>query len=88
MLSLDDPNDKGALLPMQFIRSLPWALIIIACLTLGLAPFKPLPHVAEKTIMLLNNELNKGIDIFDFFFHLSPFLLAVIKFADMQFNKK
>jgi hypothetical protein len=36
----------------KLISSLRWDLIIILCLTLGLAPYKP-PHIWEKLTMLL-----------------------------------
>jgi len=41
---------------MNFIRKLPWGLLIVGCLTLGLAPFAP-PHIWEKLVMLKNGEL-------------------------------
>ncbi len=44
-----------------------------------LAPFKPIPHVVEKLIMLKNGALNKPIDIFDLFFHLAPLILLIAK---------
>jgi len=43
---------------MQFINKLPWGILIIACLTLGLAPFAP-PHIWEKLVMLKNGELSR-----------------------------
>jgi len=63
---------------MNFIRNLPWSLLIIACLTLGLAPFFP-PHIWEKLVMLKNGELKRPIDWFDLFYHGIPWLLLVLK---------
>ncbi|MFT5867402.1 MAG: hypothetical protein ACI82I_003162, partial [Gammaproteobacteria bacterium] len=33
---------------MQFLDSIPLNLLLLACLTLGLAPFFPEPHIWEK----------------------------------------
>jgi len=32
----------------ELVVKLPWSMIILFCLTLGLAPFLPIPHVWEK----------------------------------------
>lgn len=53
-------------------------MIIVFCLTLGLAPFSP-PHVLEKLNMLFKGDLVKLIDWFDLFFHGFPWLLLVLK---------
>jgi len=42
-------------------------------------PFKPMPHVLEKLIMLKNGTLSKPMDIFDLFYHLIPTVLLIIK---------
>ncbi|NBX10221.1 MAG: RND transporter, partial [Marivivens sp.] len=44
---------------MAFLDTLPWNLVILACLTLGLAPFFPEPHIWEKLKMLAAGELAK-----------------------------
>ena len=44
-----------------------------------LAPFKPMPHVVEKLIMLKNGTLNRPIDIFDLFYHLLPTIILLLK---------
>jgi len=60
------------------IRRLPWLVLILGTLTLGLAPFTPQPHLFEKIQMLSNGELSRGIDVFDLFLHgLFPLLLIV-----------
>jgi len=60
----------------DIIRRLPWFVLILGTLTLGLAPFFPQPHLFEKTQMLSNGELSRGIDVFDLFFHgMFPLLL-------------
>ena len=62
----------------NLIRRLPWFVLILGSLTLGLAPFVPQPHLFEKIQMLINGELSRGIDIFDLLLHgLFPLLLIV-----------
>ncbi len=63
---------------MEFINKLPWGTLVILCLTLGLAPFKP-PHIWEKLQMLAQGTLVKPIDIFDFLMHGTPWALLLIK---------
>jgi hypothetical protein len=65
---------------MALLDKLPWGILIIACLTLGLAPFFP-PHIWEKLVMLKNGELSRPIDWFDLFYHGIPWLLIIIKAA-------
>jgi len=64
------------------IASIPWPMVGLACLTLGLAPFTP-PHIVEKLGMLFNGKLVKPIDWFDLFFHGAPWGLAIVKAALM-----
>ena len=61
-----------------WIDSLDWILVIVACLTLGLAPFTP-PHIVEKLQMLGKGKLVKPIDWFDLFFHGIPWVLLIMK---------
>jgi hypothetical protein len=63
----------------SLLDQLPWNLVIIACLTLGLAPFMPEPHIWEKLKMLAAGTLVKPIDIFDFLMHATPFIIAGLK---------
>ncbi|MFZ5765414.1 MAG: RND transporter [Thermodesulfobacteriota bacterium] len=62
----------------KLLDATPWSLIIIACLTLGLAPFHP-PHIWEKLQMLFRSELVRPLDWFDFIMHGIPWLLLVAK---------
>ena len=50
-----------------------------ACLTLGLAPFVPEPHIWEKLKMLAAGSLVKPIDMFDLALHAAPFVLLGLK---------
>jgi hypothetical protein len=63
----------------NWLDRIPYSLLIIGAVFLGLAPFKPLPHVMEKLIMLKNGALSKPMDIFDLFYHLMPTALLAIK---------
>lgn len=65
----------------KLLHSTPWLLVVVLCLTLGLAPFSPQPHLVEKLHMLFRGELVKPIDILDFILHASPFILLVLKLS-------
>jgi hypothetical protein len=63
---------------VEFIAKLPWSILILACLTLGLAPFNP-PHIWEKLQMLFQGKLVRPIDWFDLVLHGTPWLLLIAK---------
>ena len=63
---------------MKKILELPWSMVLILCLTVGLAPFSP-PHIYEKLVMLGSGELSRPMDWFDLFLHGSPWILAIVK---------
>jgi hypothetical protein len=63
---------------MEFISKLPWGMLILACLTLGLAPFAP-PHIWEKLQMLAKGQLVRPIDWFDLVLHGTPWVLLIMK---------
>ncbi len=67
---------------MKFLDEMPLSFLIIASLTLGLAPFAP-PHVIEKLQMLFVGTLVKPIDIFDLLMHGTPWLLLGAKLVRM-----
>lgn len=62
----------------DFITKIPWAAVIVLCLTLGLAPYAP-PHIWEKLQMLARGQLVRPIDWFDLFFHGIPWILLILK---------
>jgi hypothetical protein len=64
---------------MKWLDQVPYLLLIIVSLTLGLAPFTPMPHLVEKMTMLLAGELVKPVDIFDLMMHASPVVLLILK---------
>ncbi len=64
---------------MKPLKTISWPMVIILCLTLGLAPYIPEPHVWQKLQMLLAGTLSKPVDIFDFVLHGVPWLLLALK---------
>jgi hypothetical protein len=58
---------------------IPYPLLILLAVFMLLAPFRPMPHVLEKLIMLKNGALNRPVDIFDLFYHLLPTILLALK---------
>ncbi len=53
-----------------------WKLLLLLCLTLGLAPFFPEPHIWGKLKWLAGGAHGmKAMDWFDLLFHGLPFLL-------------
>jgi hypothetical protein len=68
---------------VSYLNQIPWSLVILLCLTLGLAPFFPEPHIWEKLKMIAAGTLSRPIDIFDFLMHGAPFILAALKGAAM-----
>ena len=63
---------------IEYMSKLPWALVIFACITLGLAPFSP-PHIWEKLQMLTSGRLVRPIDWFDLVLHGVPWVLLILK---------
>ena len=64
---------------MRWLDKIPLYILLIAALTLGLAPFLPQPHVLEKLQMLLAGTLTTRIDIFDLLLHGTPIILLALK---------
>jgi len=63
----------------ELVVKLPWSMIILFCLTLGLAPFFPIPHVWEKLKMFSSGTLVRPINWFDLIMHAAPWILLLIK---------
>lgn len=61
---------------MQLLNN--WKLIILGCLTLGLAPFSPEPHLWGKLKWIFGGASGMQFaDWFDTLFHGLPFLLLL-----------
>ncbi len=57
-----------------------WKLILLLCLTLGLAPFFPEPHLWGKLKWVAGGAVGmEAMDWFDLIFHGFPFLLLIRK---------
>lgn len=64
---------------LRFVDELPLLPLIAAAVLLGLAPFRPEPHLVEKARMLFQGTLSRPIDIFDLFMHGTPALLLIVR---------
>ncbi|MBT8244388.1 MAG: hypothetical protein HKP48_07325 [Winogradskyella sp.] len=55
-----------------------WRIVILICLTLGLAPFFPEPHIYGKLKWLAGGAKGmSALDYLDIFFHGFPFVLLM-----------
>ena len=63
----------------RLLEKIPYVVLIPLTVFMLLAPFKPMPHVLEKLIMLKQGALSRPIDIFDLFYHLAPLVILIIK---------
>jgi hypothetical protein len=64
---------------MKWLDNIPMAPLVVAAILMGLAPFRPQPHLWEKLNMLVAGTLTRPIDIFDLFLHSFLILLVIIK---------
>ncbi len=51
----------------NFLDNISFNTLLIFSIVMLLLPFRPMPHVVEKLIMLKNGELREAIDILIFF---------------------
>lgn len=55
-----------------------WKIALAACLTIGLAPWYPQPHIIGKIRWIMGGAVDMGwIDWADFVFHLLPWIWLV-----------
>ena len=66
---------------MDNLDRISWPIVAVLCLTLGLSPFFPEPHIWEKLKMLAAGSLTRPLDIFDLLFHGAPWIVALLKAA-------
>ena len=69
---------------LKYIDRIPLLPLAIAAVFMALAPFAPEPHLVEKTRMLINGELSRGIDIFDLFWHSFLIVLLAIRLVRLK----
>lgn len=65
-----------------------WKLVLLLCLTLGLAPFFPEPHIFGKVKWILGGA--KGMELMDWFdtlLHGFPYILLIRIFILKIINK-
>lgn len=72
----------------NLLNKIPLSLLVVLCLTLGLAPFTPQPHLLEKLELLAMGELTGPIDIFDLLLHSTPWVLLILKLSLPAKNKE
>ena len=72
---------------MAYLDQIPLSILILAALTLGLAPFVPEPHIWEKLKMLVAGDLGKPVDILDLMMHAAPWLLLAAKLGRMALQR-
>ncbi len=55
-----------------------WKIVLLLCLTLGLAPYFPEPHILGKVKWILGGATGmKPMDWFDVLLHGFPFVLLI-----------
>ncbi|MBU2906146.1 MULTISPECIES: hypothetical protein [Arenibacter] len=55
-----------------------WKIVLLLCLTLGLAPYFPEPHILGKVKWILGGAAGmKPMDWFDVLLHGFPFVLLI-----------
>ncbi|GBF18639.1 MULTISPECIES: hypothetical protein [Arenibacter] len=61
---------------MEIINN--WKIVLLLCLTLGLAPYFPEPHILGKVKWILGGATGmKPMDWFDVLLHGFPFVLLI-----------
>jgi hypothetical protein len=63
---------------IKLIEDIPVMMVVLVCLTIGLAPFNP-PHILQKLQLLVHGQLVKPIDWFDLLLHGFPWVLLILK---------
>ena len=65
-----------------------WKLVVLLCLTLGLAPFFPEPHIVGKVKWIFGGANGmQAMDWFDVLLHGFPFIL-LIRIAILKLTSK
>ena len=69
---------------LEYLDRVPIVALAFIAIFMSLAPFSPEPHLVEKSRMLINGELTKGIDIFDLFWHSFLIVLLAIRLLRLK----
>jgi hypothetical protein len=70
------------------LKKIPYAILVPLAAFMLLAPFKPMPHVWEKLIMIKEGTLSRPIDMFDLIYHLAPLVMLIGKVLVHKRNKE
>lgn len=70
---------------LKLIDRIPILPLAFFAVFMMLAPFKPEPHLLEKSRMLINGELTRPIDIFDLFWH--SFLIVLLSIRLLRYKR-
>lgn len=73
---------------MKWLDRIPLFPLLAGAILLGLAPFRPAPHLWEKLQMLMAGSLSQPMDIFDLALHgFLPVLLVLKLVRNFQHAK-
>ena len=72
----------------NLLEKIPYAILIPIAILMLLAPFRPMPHVLEKLIMLVQGTLTRPVDIFDLCYHLMPLVILILKMVTQRRNRQ
>ena len=64
---------------LSWLDGIPYVVLIPFAVVLGLAPFRPKPHLVEKIQMLAQGALTRPIDVFDLLLHGIPVVILLVK---------
>ncbi len=64
---------------LKLIDKIPLLPLGLLAAFMSVAPIKPMPHLIEKSGMLLTGSLSRPIDIFDLFLHSIFLILFIIR---------
>jgi hypothetical protein len=70
---------------MRWLDRVPLLGLLLLAVVLGLAPFRPEPHVVQKLRLLADGALQRPVDVFDLLWHGVPFLLVGLKLLRVLF---
>ena len=64
---------------LRLVDPMPLSLLVVLCLTIGLAPYMPEPHLLEPLRLLAAGELVHAADVFELVLHGTPWVLLILK---------
>ncbi len=70
----------------KLIDRIPLLPLAILAIFMSLAPFRPEPHLVEKTRLLFEGNLTRPIDMFDLFLHSIFLILFIIRLFRLKYK--